>query len=168
LKTVQIFYRMWGAMDRGSREDSPVKSKIIVIVVAIAVSLVGVLFDRILLHEGVPRPDLLALSNSLTGIVAGAFFWQAMRRDRDRREFVLGRLHTISEMNHHIRNALQVISLYSYREQDEKTLEMLRRAVTRIEWALNEVLPGELAAPYVPDLTQGHKDTSHESAKPRS
>jgi hypothetical protein len=124
-------------------ENSRGRSRLLVILVAVAVSIVGVAFDRILLHEGVPRYDLLGISNSLTGIVAGAFFWQASRRERERRDFIRERLAVISEMNHHIRNALQVISFYSYRKQDAETLALLQEAVTRIEWALKEVLPGE-------------------------
>jgi hypothetical protein len=77
-----------------------------------------------------------------------------MRRDRERRDFVRERLRPISEMNHHIRNALQVISFYSYRDQDDKAVDLLKQAVNRIEWALNEVLPGELAGNYVPDLSR--------------
>ena len=144
-------------------EDSPLKPKVLVIVVALVVAVAAQVFDRILLHEGIPRYDLLALSNLLTGTVAGAFFWQAMRRDRDRREFVRDRLHTISEMNHHIRNALQVISLYSYREHDQETVTRLRQAVNRIEWALNEILPGELPAGLVPDLSreESHSQPHH-------
>ena len=134
-------------------EDSPVRSTILVIAVAIAVSVVGIAFDRMLIREGVPRYDLMAISNSLTGIVAGAFFWQARRRERERRMFIRDRLRTISEMNHHIRNALQVISFYSYQEQDEKTVEMLGQAVNRIEWALSEVLPAELTGQTVPELS---------------
>lgn len=144
-------------MGSDSQEESPVRSRAAVIAVAIAVAVAGLAFDRMLIHEGVPRWDLMAISNGLTGIVAGALFWKARRLERARADFVRERLHTISEMNHHIRNALQVISFYSYREQDEKTLSMLRKAVNRIEWALNEVLPGELAANQVPDLTQGHE-----------
>jgi len=106
--------------------------------------LVGIGFDRLLTREGVPRYDLLAISNLLTGIVAGGLFWQARRRDRERRKFIRERLRTISEMNHHIRNALQVISLYSYQEHDQKTVQDLGRAVNRIEWAVSEVLPAEL------------------------
>ena len=140
-------------METLPEESSPLKSKVLAVLVVVAVSIVGHVFDRLLLHEGVPRYDLLAISNTLTGIVAGAFFWEAMRRDRERREFVRERLKTISEMNHHIRNALQVISLYSYRDQDEKAVDVLNQAVNRIEWALNEVLPGELAGNYVPDLS---------------
>lgn len=140
-------------METLPEESSPLKSKVLAVLVVVAVSIVGHVFDRLLLHEGVPRYDLLAISNTLTGIVAGAFFWEVMRRDRERREFVRERLRTISEMNHHIRNALQVISLYSYRDQDEKAVDVLNQAVNRIEWALNEVLPGELAGNYVPDVS---------------
>ena len=132
-------------MGNRSDQDSPFRSWASIIVVASAVSLVGLLFDRLLLREGVPRYDLMAISNSLTGLVAGAFYWRGRRLDRERRQFVSERLHTISEMNHHIRNALQVISFYSRKEADEKTIAALDQAVNRIEWALSEVLPAELA-----------------------
>ena len=143
-------------MGRRSEEDFHFKSWASVIVVASVVSAVGLLFDRLLIREGVPRYDLMAISNALTGIVAGAFFWQAKRLEQERRQFIRERLHAISEMNHHIRNALQVISFYSSRDQDEKTMELLRQAVGRIEWALNDVLPGELGGSYVPDLSREH------------
>ena len=132
-------------MGNRSDQDSPFKSWVSIIVVASAVSVVGLLFDRLLLREGVPRYDLMAISNSLTGIVAGAFYWQGRRLDRQRRQFIRERLHTISEMNHHIRNALQVISFYSSKGADEKTIAALDQAVNRIEWALSEVLPAALA-----------------------
>ena len=131
-------------MSSRSREDSAFKSWATVLAVAFVVSVVGLLFDRLLVREGVPRYDLMAISKSLTGIVAGGFFWQAKRLDRERRQFIRERLHTISEMNHHIRNALQVISFYSGKDRDEQTIVALGQAVNRIEWALSEVLPAEL------------------------
>jgi len=141
-----------------SEEDSPLKTIVLVILIAIAVSIVGIAFDRVLVHEGVPRYDLMAIADSLTGIVAGAFFWQALRRERERRQFVRERLRTISEMNHHIRNALQVISYYSEKQQDQKTVEMLGQAVNRIEWALSEVLPAELLGGPVPNTLLAESD----------
>jgi hypothetical protein len=133
-------------MSDRSGEDSALGVWATVFIVAFVVSVVGLLFDRLLIREGVPRYDLMAVSNSLTGIVAGAFFWQARRRDHERRQFIRERLHTISEMNHHIRNALQVISFYSGKDKDEHTMAAaLDQAVNRIEWALSEVLPAELA-----------------------
>ena len=143
----------------GSRPHSPTKSKAAVILIAIVVAFAGLAFDGLLLHEGVPRYDLLAISNLLTGIVAGGFFWQALRRERENREFVQERLRIISDMNHHIRNALQVISFHSYRDQDEKTVEVLQQAVNRIEWSLNEVLPGEGVRDLVPDLSREKSKT---------
>lgn len=131
-------------MGNRTEEDSPFKSWVSVIVVASVVSVVGLLFDRLLIREGIPRYDLMAISNLLTGIVAGAFFWQAKRLEQQRRQFIRERLNTISEMNHHIRNALQVISLYSGKQPDDAAVAALSQAVNRIEWALSEVLPAEL------------------------
>jgi len=111
-----------------SEQDSLFRSIALLILVVIAVSVVGIAFDRLLVHEGVPRYDLMAIADALTGIVAGAFFWQLRRRERERRRFVRERLRTISEMNHHIRNALQVISYYSEKQQDQKAVEMLGQA----------------------------------------
>ena len=130
-------------MSNRSGEDSSFRSWLSVVVAAV-VSVVGILFDRLLIREGIPRYDLMAISNLLTGTVAGAFFWQAKRLEQQRRQFIRERLHTISEMNHHIRNALQVISLYSDKQPDETAVAALDQAVNRIEWALSEVLPAEL------------------------
>ncbi|PYY00660.1 MAG: hypothetical protein DMG64_16425 [Acidobacteria bacterium] len=80
-------------MGRRSEEDFHFKSWASVIVVASVVSAVGLLFDRLLIREGVPRYDLMAISNALTGIVAGAFFWQAKRLEQERRQFIRERLH---------------------------------------------------------------------------
>ncbi len=131
-------------MGRRSEEDFHFKSWASVIVVASVVSAVGLLFDRLLIREGVPRYDLMAISNALTGIVAGAFFWQAKRLEQERRQFIRERLHAISEMNHHIRNALQVIALYSGKQSDDQAVAAVGQAVNRIEWALSEVLPAQL------------------------
>ena len=141
-------------METSPRENSPLKLGLLVILVVIAVAATGLMFDRLLLREGVLRYDVMAISNLLTGLVAGGLFWEAARRDRERREFVRDRLRTIADMNHHIRNALQVISLYSYRDQDEEAVSTLKQAVNRVEWALNEVLPGELVRDQVPDLAR--------------
>ena len=92
-----------------------------------------------LIHEGVPRYDLMAISNSLTGAVAGAFFWQARRRERERQMFIRERLHTISEMNHHIRNALQTIVYVNSANAPSEDTARVTQATQRIDWALREI-----------------------------
>src|SRR5262249_36288182 len=82
--------------------------------------------------------------NLLTGGFAGALFWQIQRRQAEHNRFVESRLYTISEMNHHIRNALQVLTYFAARPPapgDENSVRAVRESVDRIEWALREVLP---------------------------
>jgi TolA-binding protein len=45
-------------------------------------------------------------------------------------------------MNHHIRNALQVIAYANATGDPDESMKLIRSSVERIEWALREVLPG--------------------------
>ncbi len=131
-------------------EMSPPKSRLLLFLIVIIVAAAAALFDRLLLREGVPRFDLMTASNLLTGIVAGALFSQIIQRERERRAILRHRLQIIADMNHHIRNALQVISFFAYKEQDQKTLEMVRNSVDRIQWALREILPADAEYTSIP------------------
>lgn len=128
-------------------EMSSRKTLLLILVVVIIVSAAGLLFDRLLIREGASRLDLMIASNTLTGCVAGILLMQIVRRERERRAIIRERLQVVSEMNHHIRNALQVISFIVAKEQDQKTVEMVRTSVDRIQWALKEVLPGSQEVP---------------------
>jgi len=123
-------------------EMSPPKTLLLTLAIVIIVGAAGLLFDRLLIREGASRLDLMIASNVLTGCVAGILLLQIVRRERDRRTVIRERLQIVSEMNHHIRNALQVISFLVSKEQDQTTVEMVRSSVDRIQWALKEVLPG--------------------------
>jgi hypothetical protein len=47
-------------------------------------------------------------------------------------------------MNHHIRNALQIIRYAGYRQPEARQTMEIEDAVKRIDWALREVLPGNV------------------------
>jgi len=84
---------------------------------------------------------LLAFAdNILTGILAGLL---VLLYERWRQREVEKKLRTIRLMNHHVRNGLQIISAASYGLDGSKQLSV-QDAVRRIEWALREVLPGEM------------------------
>jgi hypothetical protein len=120
------------------------RSALISIIVAGVVSAIGFVLDRVLVKEGVPRVDMLILSNSLTGLFAGGLLYQLAREERAGRELVRERMKTIAELNHHIRNALQVIKFLGGQERqglDALQLQLINDSVDRIEWALREVLP---------------------------
>lgn len=120
------------------------------LVVMVLVWLVGYGFDRLLAHDGVTRIDILLITNGLTGIVAGLLFYSLTNYERLRRNLIRNRLRTIAEMNHHIRNSLQVITYANATGKTSESMEMIRQSVERIEWALREVLPGHVAVPATP------------------
>jgi hypothetical protein len=134
-------------MDYG--RDSKARLVGLCFLVMLLVWLVGYGFDRLLAHDGVTRFDVLLITNGLTGIVAGFLFYTLTNYERMRRNIVGQRLRTIAEMNHHIRNSLQVIT-YATAAQNDASMEMIRQSVERIEWALREVLPGHVAVPAAP------------------
>ena len=49
----------------------------------------------------------------------------------------------IAEMNHHVRNALQAIALSPYAEKSQQ-IQLIDESAQRIQWALREILPGEV------------------------
>jgi len=71
------------------------------------------------------------------GFVVGLLLFFEERR---RRRYLAQRLEVIALMNHHVRNALQVIK-YAHYSADE--LKIIEESVARIEWALREILPGK-------------------------
>jgi hypothetical protein len=107
----------------------------------VAITLIGILMDRLLLTEGVPRFDLLLISNALVGGAAAALVVVVAVRGKRHAAFVSSRMRVIAEMNHHIRNALQVIQYTSLTSHSETEMKAMRQAVQRITWALREVLP---------------------------
>ena len=112
--------------------------------VALIVSILGIIFDRVLIKEGLPRLDLMVLSNVLTGLFAGVLVFQLAREEKASRDLVRERMKTIGELNHHIRNALQVIKFLGGQQRsglDALQLQLINDSVERIEWALREVLP---------------------------
>ena len=120
------------------------RSGLVSLLVAIVVSLIGIVLDWVLVKEGLPRLDMLIFSNGLTGLFAGGLFWQMARESKASRDLVAERMKTIAELNHHIRNALQVIKFLGGQKRtglDAVQLQLINDSVDRIEWALREVLP---------------------------
>ena len=108
--------------------------------VALAVIALSSYVIEIRLHrEGVPGRDLILLSNLMVGLVGAALVYVLSARERQRRQYVECRLRVIAEMNHHIRNALQVITFYT--RNGPKQEVGIGEAVERIQWALREILP---------------------------
>lgn len=119
-------------------------SGLFALLVVFVVSLIGIILDWLLVKEGIPRLDMLIFSNGLTGVFAGGLFWQMAREAKASRDLIAERMKTIAELNHHIRNALQVIKFLGGQKRtglDAVQLQLINDSADRIEWALRELLP---------------------------
>jgi hypothetical protein len=68
--------------------------------------------------------------------------------ERNRSQYLNDRLKMIELMNHHVRNALNIIVTSVYVHGYDKQLNEIRVSVNRIEWALREILPGRVLDDY--------------------
>lgn len=92
-------------------------------------------------REGISRIDLLIVSNLLTGIVAAGLFLQIKLRAAEKQRLWEQRVQKLAEMNHHVRNALQVLAYYASQTEDDRAAKLIKESIQRIEWTLIEVLP---------------------------
>lgn len=83
--------------------------------------------------------SLESIDDVIIGVLTAAVIFVY---EQHRYRVIMDKIATISAMNHHVRNALQTISYSPYTEQ-EKQIRMIAESVSRIEWALREVLPGD-------------------------
>lgn len=102
--------------------------------------IVGGALDWLVVHRFL-SPLPMVLADLATGVLAGALIYRTLLQSRARYQALAERLEVIGEMNHHIRNALQVIDYHNRTDEREHAVQQVSEAVTRIEWTLREVLP---------------------------
>ncbi|MGI9102038.1 MAG: hypothetical protein ACR2IF_06300 [Terriglobales bacterium] len=117
------------------------KLLVIAVCAALMVFFVSAALDWAVIHERESRNVAIDISDALGGIVAGALVYRILQYERDRRRLLRERLQVIADMNHHVRNALQVISLSAFSFADQQQIAAVQESVKRIQWALREILP---------------------------
>ena len=116
---------------------------------ALIVTGVGALFSRWLVLMWYPSMDGM-VHGSFMLLVVGGLIYTLLRYTSERRAADIERLRTVAECNHHIRNALQVLSLDRDARIQQGSPEVSRQtadSVHRIELTLAEVLPKVLQRP---------------------
>lgn len=91
-------------------------------------------------REGWSLLPMAMVSNVIAGTLAGIFFFMVFREIRERRLLMLRRLTAIREMNHEIRNALELIQLSAYSTHHQQAIAAITDAVDRIQWTLRDML----------------------------
>jgi hypothetical protein len=103
-----------------------------------------VLTDQLSIHYGLAGSQRI-LDDSCGGIIAGLLIY---RIEYNRAKYLNEKLKTIELMNHHVRNALQVIVDSVYLHGHSEQLAEIQNSVKRIDWALREILPGHTLDEY--------------------
>lgn len=104
------------------------------------VSFVATELMHYLLVPNIGRRWERLLAEGVSAFVVSVLVAKLMHASNQRREATLLRMQVISEMNHHVRNALAAISLSTDAIQNQQCIRVISESVDRIEWALREVL----------------------------
>lgn len=107
------------------------------VLLGILIAALGVWFEILISHRSFSMVE--AADDIIIGMLAALVVFSY---EQKRYRATMEKIRVIAGMNHHVRNALQAISYAPYTEQ-AKQIKMISESVSRIEWALREVLPGE-------------------------
>jgi signal transduction histidine kinase len=97
-------------------------------------------FMHYLLVPDIGRHWERLFAEAVSAVVVALLTARLMHAADQRREAALLRMQVISEMNHHIRNALAAVTLSADSIQNQQCVRVISESVDRIEWALREIL----------------------------
>jgi hypothetical protein len=81
------------------------------------------------------------LDSSTIALLIAAITWIEIQAVQQRRRKVLEDIRVVSELNHHVRNALQVIQYASRVPEAKQQVQIIDESVERIDATLRELFP---------------------------
>jgi hypothetical protein len=119
------------------------------------------LADELSVHYGL-GPWHRAFDDLCGALIASVLVY---RYEYTRSKHLNEKLKTIEMMNHHVRNALQVIVDSVYVHGHAQQIEEIADSVKRINWALREILPGKVLDEYdAPETAPKQRSKGHTAA----
>jgi hypothetical protein len=98
----------------------------------------GGVLDWFVTRQYLPRISLM-LAGAAVALAVGLLVFQLLTDIQERYQAMMDRLQRVVELNHHIRNALQVIAYHNVPERSEQAIQQVNAEVLRIESVLREV-----------------------------
>ena len=98
----------------------------------------GGVLDWFVTRQYLPRISLI-LAGAAVALAVGVLVFQILTDIQKRYQAMLGRLQRIADLNHHIRNALQVIAYHNVPERSERAIQQVNAEIVRIESVLRHV-----------------------------
>src|SRR5437868_11978755 len=123
-----------------STRNTLFKPAIVSVVTAVSVFVLDDGLDYLFAVAGGRLREMLFVSDGITAAIIGLLTFYVLRLHQLRQAELRERLERIVEMNHHVRNALQVITFWALGDRDKTEIQIIKDAVDRIQWALSEVL----------------------------
>ena len=117
---------------------SPNQRALVALAVAAIIFLSGGVLDWFVTRQYLPRISLM-LAGAAVSLAVGLLVFQILTDIQKRYQGLLDRLNRIAELNHHIRNALQVISYNNVGERTGPAIQQVAAEIARIESVLREV-----------------------------
>ena len=124
----------------GHASDTPAHTIITVVIGTAAFALVEFIFHIALASLGVPILADAVVDAGLCGLTFGILLWVALAAIRERRLRVREDLDRISDVNHEIRNALEIITQCQFNAEPTHR-EMVLESVNRIDAVLKRTFP---------------------------
>jgi uncharacterized membrane protein len=127
--------------------NTKLDSKQLLFGIALAFGGIAFLLSELMYYlfvRGLGRHSERMVAEGISAFLVGLLASKLLSRTIEHRRATAVRLQVIGEMNHHIRNALDIISLSTYTIQDKQSITVISEAVDRIEWALCEILPRDV------------------------
>lgn len=134
---------------------------------AVAAFLITELMHYLLVPDLGPYRERI-MAEGASALILGMLAAKLLHNAYKARQYALARLRVIAELNHHVRNALEVISLSAYITHDEEAIRRIMEGVNRIDWALREILPQETFPLNSGELPVGPWSLSKSGAVPES
>jgi len=100
-----------------------------------------------LLVRDIGRQKERWLAEAVSAVVVSVLVAKLVAVVHRQQQIMLARVQIISEINHHIRNALMAISASADLSQNQKCNRVISESVQRIDWALREILPRKQPLP---------------------
>jgi hypothetical protein len=97
----------------------------------------GGAIDCLVTHHHLPRIFFM-LSGAVVSLVVGFLFLKTLRQVQEKDQALLQGVQQIAHLNHHIRNALQVITFHNVTDRSAEAIQQVDAAVARIESVLRE------------------------------
>jgi len=130
--------------------SSDLHSKWIVRLIPLGVGLVCFATTELMHYLLVPdigRQKERWLAEAVSAVVVSVLVAKLVAVVHRQHQIMLARMQIISEINHHIRNALMAISASADLSQNQRCNRVISESVQRIDWALREILPRKQPLP---------------------